>query len=602
VIAVFKNNFKKLALSAHKLRSIAFTTRGAGELFPCWVWAKPKVLPLSLCIQKRGGLWGCKPSQGFAFDFGANYKRYGYTFPKKVAWQFSICVAVGLFFFKPGLLSAQAIGPTSIIEESLSGFASQDSGLVVAPQEAQNLLDKGAYHLALRLANQVIDRGGAPQVPSGWVKVKAGALMALDRKAQALTLLESVPSHIFTSNPSLWLLLGECYLDADNFSKARDSYSQFMIHHGSHPELYRAQLGMGLAGLAAGDISEAELLLNIYSQDGDKKRAEPLLIIALAKLAQLKGDEESKNSYLSQLADLKMPDRELYSRTRIEVLALWHIQNRRWQQAFSLVEKGLQINPSAKFRHFYQGLVQQWLLVYHAKKRGFDTSRLVSIRDLMRGGLPLKKREEALDLLLERELENPIGLFQDAGLLASGSFLAQPVDPKLRLLLAKAHISLKNGKKAWLLLDRLPGKRALGLRLQLFAAGLQPKYVDLITQLQQPIVMDREIVKELVWTMFAFTKRRQVAPAAQLRRILSTLSKQVEVRRALGYQQAMDKALAGEPNSALTLYLELAADIARDVADKGADSLLPMNPYQAASQILISQKAFKEAAELQKLQ
>jgi hypothetical protein len=219
----------------------------------------------------------------------------------------------------------------------------------------------------------------------------------------------------------------------------------------------------------------------------------------------------------------------------------------------------------------------------------------------MMGGLPLKKREEALDLLLERELENPIGLFQEAGILASGSFLAQPIDPQLRLLLAKAHLSLKNGNEAWVLLNNLPGKRALGLRLQLFAAGLQPKYVDLISQLQQSIPMDKEILKEVVGTMFAFTKRRQVAPAAQLRRVLSTHSKQVKVRRVLRYQQAMDKALAGELNSALTLYLELASDMGKDGLDKDADSLLPMKPYQAAAQILVLQKAFKEAAELQKL-
>ncbi|MBF0446304.1 MAG: tetratricopeptide repeat protein, partial [Magnetococcales bacterium] len=343
------------------------------------------------------------------------------TFENKVAWQCSICVVVGLFFVSPGLLFSQTIDPTSISEESLSDFAPQDNGLMVVPQEAQNLLDKGAYHLALLLANQVIDRGGVAFIPAGWVKVKAEALMALDRKAKALTLLEAAPSHLLASNPSLWLLLGECYLDADNFTKARESYSQFMIRHGNHPELYHAQLGMGLAALAAGDVSEAELLLNIYAQDRDPGLSEPLLLIALAKLAQLKGDEELKDSYMSQLADLKMPDRELYSRTRVEVLALWHIKNRRWQQAFSLVEKGLQINPSAKFRHFYQGLVKQWLLGYHAKKRGFDTTTLGAIRDLMRGGLPLKKREEALDVLLERELEYPIGLCQEAGLFVSGS-------------------------------------------------------------------------------------------------------------------------------------------------------------------------------------
>jgi hypothetical protein len=46
----------------------AFIIKGQGRLSPLWVWAKPKVLPflLNLCIKKRG-VWGCKPSQGFAF-------------------------------------------------------------------------------------------------------------------------------------------------------------------------------------------------------------------------------------------------------------------------------------------------------------------------------------------------------------------------------------------------------------------------------------------------------------------------------------------------------------------------------------------------------
>ncbi|MBF0383630.1 MAG: tetratricopeptide repeat protein [Magnetococcales bacterium] len=519
-----------------------------------------------------------------------------------VAWQLSIFVAVGLFLFQPGPLFSQTIGPTSIAEESLADFSSQDSGLVLEPQEAQNLLEKGAFHLALRLANQVLEQGGTPLAHAGWIKVKAGALIALDRKAQALSTLEAAPSHLYENHPTLWLLLGESYLDSGDFTKARDSYSQFMIRHPGHKELFRAQLGMGLAALAAGDISEAELLLNIYAQEGDQSRVEPLLIIALAKLAQLKGDTESINSYMTQLADLKLSDRELYSRPRIEALALWHSQNRRWQIAFSLLEKGLQINPSTKFRSFYQKFVQRWLLVYHAKKRGADNTTLGAVRNLIRGGLPLQKREEALDLLLERELAKPIGLFQDAGLLSTGPFLARPIDPNLRLLLAKAHLHLKNGNEAWILLNRLPGKRALRLRLQLFAADLQPKYVDLINQLQQPMPMDEDILKEVVATMFAFTKNRQLAPAAQLRMVLSTLSKQTKVRRALQYQQAMEKDLTGESNSALTLYLELASDIGRDGTDRDADSLLPMSPYQAAAEILISQKALKEANELQKLQ
>jgi hypothetical protein len=56
----------------------AFISMGQGRLSPLWVWAKPKVLPLTLLLslyfQKRGGLGGCKPSQGFAFDFLYNLK------------------------------------------------------------------------------------------------------------------------------------------------------------------------------------------------------------------------------------------------------------------------------------------------------------------------------------------------------------------------------------------------------------------------------------------------------------------------------------------------------------------------------------------------
>jgi hypothetical protein len=61
---------------------------GQGRLSPLWVWAKPKVLPftllLSLYFQKRGGLVGCKPSQGFAFDLQVIYKWNCYNYLKNL--------------------------------------------------------------------------------------------------------------------------------------------------------------------------------------------------------------------------------------------------------------------------------------------------------------------------------------------------------------------------------------------------------------------------------------------------------------------------------------------------------------------------------------
>jgi hypothetical protein len=70
----------------------------------------------------------------------------------------------------------------------------------------------------------------------------------------------------------------------------------------------------------------------------------------------------------------------------------------------------------------------------------------------------------------------------------------------------------------------------------------------------------------------------------------------------LRYQQAMDKALNGESNSALTLYLELAGEENKIADSTSPDALLPMDPNQAAAEILAGQGAFREAEELRKMQ
>jgi tetratricopeptide (TPR) repeat protein len=510
-------------------------------------------------------------------------------------------LAGSLFFIGHGLAAAQAIGQTSISEESISGPGSADSGLVLAPESAQRLLARGAPSLALRLANQVLDRGGAPLVVARWIEVKIGALIALDRQTQAISLLEGVGPNIFESQPNLWLLMAEGYLAEKNFEKARDSYSKFMLRYPDHLKRFVAQRGMGLIALAAGAVDEAELLLNLYAQDGERPNPDPLLIIALGQLSHLKGDADGEGLYLTMLADLTLPDAAPYHRQRIEALALWHIRGGRWQKAFSLVENGLQTHPSPGFRRFHQGLLNKWLQVYHPKKKQVDSSLPAVIQRLMRDGSPLEKREAALDALLERESNNPIGLFQEAGALASELFLPQPPDPQLRMLLAKAHISLQNGGQAWELLSGLGATRAQQLRLRLLAAGLQPDHVDVLAELRKPLSMEGEMVKEAVAAMFAFTKRREVVAAAQLRRMLSPLSKSVPVRRALRYQQAMDRVFEGEKNSALTLYLELIGDSGKEGGSAEYNTLLPMDPAQAAGKILEDQGAFLEAAELRKM-
>ncbi len=119
-----------------------------------------------------------------------------------------------------------------------------------------------------------------------------------------------------------------------------------------------------------------------------------------------------------------------------------------------------------------------------------------------------------------------------------------------------------------------------------------------MARLRRPMALEGGMLNEAVLAMFAFTERREVMAAAQLRRMLSPLSKNPAVRRALRFQQAMDKALEGELNSALTLYLELA----QEGGSNEADAMLPRAPIQAAIAILKEQGAMVEAAELQSLQ
>ncbi|MBF0448678.1 MAG: tetratricopeptide repeat protein [Magnetococcales bacterium] len=562
-----------------------------------------------------------------------------------------------VFFLCPGWVGGQTIDPTIIQEESLSRATASNPGLVLEPGKAEALIADGAPLLVLRLANQILEQGRSPLAVSEWTQVKISALMALESFAEALSLLEGLSHHTFKSRPEFHLFLAQCYLSAGQFDKARDHYTRFMTDHADHPNRFEAQRGLGLVALQSGALSEAQLLLDLYAQDNQRPNPDPLLLIGLARLSQLKKDEQAAAGFFSQLSALTLEQVGRNGRQWIEAVALWHVEHNRWQQAFDLVESGLQKKFGSRLMSFYQELLKQALSAYHAKKKGVDGSNLMAIKTLLRAGTPPEMREAALDQLLAGELKSPIGLFQALGPLSDQGLLPHPLDPQLRYLLAKAHFRLNqeaavvrphranpmgttdepekksisdqlvlislqppakpmdcvkeplsatdsrlnDADRAWTLLDRLPGESAMVLRLRLLAANQQPADADLYHLLRQPwpdFKLEGERIKLVVDVMFALTQRRQVIAAAQLRRLLSSQRENLAIRRALRYQQALDKQSEGEVSSALTLYLELAFDGKSGEADPAWDALLPQSPRQAAAKILVEQGAWLEAAEL----
>ncbi|MBF0455102.1 MAG: hypothetical protein HQL72_09860 [Magnetococcales bacterium] len=515
----------------------------------------------------------------------------------------SLLLAGLLVAVTPSSVQAQVIEQTAISEQVLPDGGGSHSGLVLSPKQAQILLARGAPGLALRLAEQALHRGGGYQATAGWTPVKVQALTALGRIDQALPILEAFPPHLFESQPELRLMLAESQLAHGQFEEARQNFSTFMLNHFDHPRRLEAQRGMGLTALAAGKRDEAELLLTLYSQEEQRPVPDAVLTTAMGQLAHLKGDVSREERYFSELEGQPLPPRGVYYQQRIEALAHWHLRNGRWQKGVALVEEGLQLYPTLELRRFYRTLLKQGLSLPHAKKRGEDQSVLTAVMDLMRGGSSLEKREAALDRLLVREGEQPVGLFEEGGVLAADSFFPHPYDPTLRLLLAKANQQLKRGTAAWNLLEGLKSPRADQLRLRILGAGEQPASVDLLAVLRQPLLLEgEERVRDAVDAMYALTQRRQVIAAALLRRQLSLLKQNIPVRRALRFQQAMDKRLEGELDGALTLYLELAVE-GDGLADRSErDRLLPLDPLEAAARILQAQGAVKEAAELRAIQ
>ena len=515
------------------------------------------------------------------------------------------CFLLSLVFTLPLLAPlsawAQSIDQTAVREESLSRESRSDLGLVLSPESAQELLAGGAPRLVLWLAGQILNRGGAPELVAEWSQLKIAALHALDRHAEVMAVFEGLPPYFVESQPEFRLLIAGSQLAEKKYSDARENYSEFMLRYPDHPKNYIARRGLGLTALANGATVEAELLLDLYAQDSQRPNPDPLLLAALGQLAHLKGDSVTADEFFTQLAAAPPPAGWSYHRQHIEVLALWHVRNNRWQQAFTLVEEGLQNYPSPRFRRFYQNLLKKGLQVYQAKKKVVNNSILPAIQTLLRGGASMAKREAALDLLLARELNKPLGLFEEGGLLAPGPFLSYPLDPQLRLLLVKANLQLQNRVGNWWLIENIHGLEADKLRLRMLAAGVQPKEIDPIRELQKPIIMEGEMVKEVVAALFAFTSRRQLSPAAQLRRLLAPLSKDIAIRRALRYQEAMDRANNGEENSAITLFIELATDKPHTPNSIDPNALLPQPPAHAAAAILESQGATQEAAELRKI-
>ncbi|HIJ83638.1 MAG TPA: tetratricopeptide repeat protein, partial [Magnetococcales bacterium] len=192
---------------------------------------------------------------------------------------------------------ADLLGPRDVSEESLPDFAGAGVGFYPPLELAKRVAEHGATHLnphstphlTLFLADWALNAGAALRNPE-WLRIKAGALMVLERYSEALGVMENLPPFLFREDPLLTLQLARVHLANGGYKPARELYSRFLVEQSQNFQVKEAEKGMVLTVLAAGELDQAELLLGLMTEAGDKRlRNDPDLAAAMGRLMHLKG-------------------------------------------------------------------------------------------------------------------------------------------------------------------------------------------------------------------------------------------------------------------------------------------------------------------------
>lgn len=516
--------------------------------------------------------------------------------------------------------SGGVLEPRDVVEESLPDFGGESVGFYppfalvkrVAGQESNYLNPYTTPNLSLFLAEWALNAGAALRNPE-WLRIKAGALIVLERYPEALEILENLPPFLFKEEPLLSLQLASAHFASGGYKQARELYSRFLLDQSRHLQVKEAEKGMALTVLAAGELGQAELLLGLMMESGEKRlRNDPDLAAAMGRLMQLKGQKSEAERWLKILAAIPEPsawDRRRQWRRDIAELT---IALGDWSKGMVILEELLAQYPGpitlALHARFMESAPQVGSCV---TKEGSPRERLAWVQWLKDPGAGSLEREWALDALLAAELSNPLGLTHPEGILAPEKILPDLTSPEAAVLYAAYALRTHQFKEAWALLQDVPGVLAAAWRLAILAGDFAPQEdVDAkawIADLPDPATdPDAQLIAEpLAAAMLGFTEKMDLSEAGRIRRFLSRLPSDSKVRESmvdiLSLQAAMAREMNEEPQVALTLYLELVLTGGKKGIERQWPWYVSETPAQAVVRLLEETGRQREAVEFKNI-
>ncbi|MEO5378175.1 MAG: hypothetical protein H7832_10405 [Magnetococcus sp. DMHC-6] len=509
--------------------------------------------------------------------------------------------------------SPPVLAPMQVEEASLSGRRVIGEMFPLTIGQVDQLLKGGAAQLAVVLAEQAMQRGGAPLQAERWLFVWAEALLRLERFSEAKTLLERLMASDGERRlPTLSFFMGKTLAGEGQWSQARDQFSRFMTLFPNHPDRSKALLGIALCSLEMGVLREASLQFELYSNEVDTIRPDPLWLQGMIKLAAAKGELSEVAIYEKRLIELekKLPenfwDRVALRRALIEMYG-WRGD---WAAAIAQSELLLAQGGGVPARRLHARLYKQWLengpIGYRLEK---TKPQIVQIRARYQNLDQLHMvweeepalRDDLLKELLNQELAHPIGLLLEEGLLTpEGMGLEGSLPESVRILYANAYGELGRMEEAWKMLEGVsPGEAAIAARLGLLVhtayakEGNSSRLEEIFNWLSDWLprhaqrLLCGDLGKALVAFLFVATEHGDAVMVEQVRSLLENIPElPTEVERMLRFHQAWVLEQGGELETALVIYLSLVDD-----ADKihPLDALLPMDPRMAVVRVLRAQ-------------
>ncbi|MBF0422821.1 MAG: tetratricopeptide repeat protein [Magnetococcales bacterium] len=514
---------------------------------------------------------------------------------------------------------AERLEPREVAEEQLPNFGGDEVGFYPPLALTKRVVGQGSNHLnphtapnlTLFLAEWALNSGAALRNPE-WLRIKAGALIVLERYSEALDVMENLPPFLFKEDPLLTLQLAHVYLVNGNFKQAQDHFSRFLLLHPQNFQVKEAEKGMVMTVLAAGELDQAELLFNMMTETSDKRiRNDPDLTAAMGRFHYRKGRRGEAERWLKILTSYPPPgafDRRRQWRRDVAELTIL-LGN--WSKGMSILEELLAEYPGPATLALHSRLMDSAPPnAPCGPKENIPGERLFWLRLLRDTQADVLEREIALKILLETEIQKPLGLVRPEGVLAPEKILPDLTSSDAAVLYASHAWRNHQYKEAWALLQDVPGELADAWRLAILATDFIPtEEVNpkaWIADLPNPRSPQAKIIAEpLAAAMLGFTAKMDLSEAKRIRGFLKRLPPESKDHGAiidvLGLQAAMARELNEEPQVALTLYLELVLSGGPEGVNRHWPWYVSETPAQAVIRLLEGTGRMIEAAEFKKI-